>query len=757
MQTAGTTGCLQHHGLRLIIVFLIMLCITCVLPSAADGGSVQNFQQLQTAITSAEGPTTIIIGANIDITEKLHIGSGKIITLTVPDAECYTLTRNSTVGTANNVLIISGGNLTVRGNGTGSLTLHGKDIPSRAFVKVENGGDFTLGNGGIITNSSSTTSGGGVSANKGNVTMDGGTIMNCHAAGRGNLRGGGVYIEKGKLAMYGTAEITNCYVKDPSTTNNIVRGGGVELGASSPDHYLIFTMSDSAKITNCRVISENGSAYGGGIAISVSKATFSMSGSAEVSGCTATSKKTSYGGGIYLAGDQASMSGSATVTGNTADAAGGIFMQSETVTIAEAATVTGNIARKGRGGELYLYSPSTITTTISISGTAQVGPNSTYLRSNSFINVTAPLTGSGGVVEIISQKKDAGTIIVQLYQGATDECLHHFTLHSSMSGKLLKYFAADASSSLPTLRLAEISHTITAETEGHGLITPSGVIDVPHAGSQTFTFTPENGYMIATLIVDGVPIPNPPDSYTFPHVTTDHHITVTFREIVPPPAPPTGSGDSSEGDTETSFRVLFMDGASTFTVITGLSYGDVIKEPAVPEKSGYTFGGWYRDESLIRPWNFADIIPGDLTLYAAWTIIPPATVPTETKIPPIEPTEKPTYPLTTIPPSEHTTANQSKPTESPQYLGPIIAAAIAVILLTLFLLLPRRTVTFLVPSPNGIRRYRIKIRRNHRINRKKLPKQISKIEWYLDPDLTEPWIFDQDTIRENITLYPGRR
>ena len=29
-----------------------------------------------------------------------------------------------------------------------------------------------------------------------------------------------------------------------------------------------------------------------------------------------------------------------------------------------------------------------------------------------------------------------------------------------------------------------------------------------------------------------------------------------------------------------------------------------------------TFGGWYTDEASTKDWNFADGIPGDMTLYA---------------------------------------------------------------------------------------------------------------------------------------------
>ena len=39
-----------------------------------------------------------------------------------------------------------------------------------------------------------------------------------------------------------------------------------------------------------------------------------------------------------------------------------------------------------------------------------------------------------------------------------------------------------------------------------------------------------------------------------------------------------------------------------------------------PERTGYTFGGWFKDESLENKWNPAyDEVTGDITLYAKWT------------------------------------------------------------------------------------------------------------------------------------------
>ncbi|MFH2034527.1 MAG: InlB B-repeat-containing protein, partial [Candidatus Margulisiibacteriota bacterium] len=50
-------------------------------------------------------------------------------------------------------------------------------------------------------------------------------------------------------------------------------------------------------------------------------------------------------------------------------------------------------------------------------------------------------------------------------------------------------------------------------------------------------------------------------------------------------------------------------------------YGEKVSEPNDPSKSGYTFAGWFREASGTTPWYFdRDIVTGNITLYAKWTV-----------------------------------------------------------------------------------------------------------------------------------------
>jgi len=78
-----------------------------------------------------------------------------------------------------------------------------------------------------------------------------------------------------------------------------------------------------------------------------------------------------------------------------------------------------------------------------------------------------------------------------------------------------------------TANFAIDRYMINSTAGANGDISPSGKIIVNHGGNQTFTLTPEVGYGVADLFVDGVH----QDSiagYTFYNVTANHTINVAF-------------------------------------------------------------------------------------------------------------------------------------------------------------------------------------------------------------------------------------
>lgn len=72
------------------------------------------------------------------------------------------------------------------------------------------------------------------------------------------------------------------------------------------------------------------------------------------------------------------------------------------------------------------------------------------------------------------------------------------------------------------------THTITANSDSNGIITPSGAIAVAVGGSQVFTFTPNSGYEVDRVIIDGTSA-GALSTFTFTNVTVSHTISVIYK------------------------------------------------------------------------------------------------------------------------------------------------------------------------------------------------------------------------------------
>ena len=72
-------------------------------------------------------------------------------------------------------------------------------------------------------------------------------------------------------------------------------------------------------------------------------------------------------------------------------------------------------------------------------------------------------------------------------------------------------------------------HTIMVTVRGNGSVSPSGWANVPIGGDQTFTITPDKGYAVAKVLIDGQSV-GAVTSYTFRGVTEGHTIEVIFMK-----------------------------------------------------------------------------------------------------------------------------------------------------------------------------------------------------------------------------------
>ncbi|MEG2765837.1 MAG: S-layer homology domain-containing protein, partial [Acidaminococcaceae bacterium] len=81
-------------------------------------------------------------------------------------------------------------------------------------------------------------------------------------------------------------------------------------------------------------------------------------------------------------------------------------------------------------------------------------------------------------------------------------------------------------------------YAITATADKGGSISPKGTVRVQRGTDKTFTITPDEGYVVADVLVDGVSVGTgivaTGSSYTFQKVTKPHTISATFRLWVNP-------------------------------------------------------------------------------------------------------------------------------------------------------------------------------------------------------------------------------
>ena len=134
-----------------------------------------------------------------------------------------------------------------------------------------------------------------------------------------------------------------------------------------------------------------------------------------------------------------------------------------------------------------------------------------------------------------------------------------------------------------TAAFALKTYTITASAGANGAISPAtGGINVNYGAAQTFTITPNPGYLIAGVTVDGVS-QGTPGSYSFSNVTAAHTIQATFAAntyALTVSKTGTGTGTVTNSPTGTSFSAgtsvsltAAADANSVFTGWTGACSG----------------------------------------------------------------------------------------------------------------------------------------------------------------------------------------
>ena len=112
---------------------------------------------------------------------------------------------------------------------------------------------------------------------------------------------------------------------------------------------------------------------------------------------------------------------------------------------------------------------------------------------------------------------------------------------------------------------------ITATAYGNGTISPSGKIQVDYGKNITFNFSPQAGYHISDVVVDGTSV-GTVNSYTFENVVQDHTIEVYFEQDTPITYTITATAGTG-GTIEPSGNITANEGESiSFSITPSIGY-----------------------------------------------------------------------------------------------------------------------------------------------------------------------------------------
>jgi hypothetical protein len=375
--------------------------------------------------TSATAQDTITIIQNINIaatavpatqTETaISIPTGKHVKLTVPPNVPHTIKR--TESGLGSLFTVSGGSLTLGGNGSGNMvidggavwtggtptndpghgasndTTNGGKTATAVLVDVASSGTFTMNTGSVLQNNAK----GGLNiGSSGIAILNGGTITANHS---GSTNGGGISHASTGTLTFGSDPFV---ISNNRTTGE---GGGIKAERA---------LTLPANLT----ISGNRAETGGGLSTYGSYATVTMNG-ATISGNHATS--TSQGGGGVALLTSILIMNSGTISDNsTAGQGGGVMVGyspwTGTFTM-NSGTISGNSAT-GNGGGVSVNNIFTMTggtiygnTASNYGGGVNVGSSSSYT-----------FTMSGGTIYGNSAGANSNTATVSgasLYKGTS--------------------------------------------------------------------------------------------------------------------------------------------------------------------------------------------------------------------------------------------------------------------------------------------------------------------------------------------------
>lgn len=144
-------------------------------------------------------------------------------------------------------------------------------------------------------------------------------------------------------------------------------------------------------------------------------------------------------------------------------------------------------------------------------------------------NITTSVTGSGsvnpsGTVEVNEGSNQVFSIIPDENQQILD-----VKVNGRSIGAVTEHEFVNVTSDQTLVAIFEpITHTISSSSGANGTIDPEGDIIVNQGSDQVFTFTPDEGFEVEDVQIDGTS-EGAAESYAFTNINSDHSISVSFK------------------------------------------------------------------------------------------------------------------------------------------------------------------------------------------------------------------------------------
>jgi outer membrane protein assembly factor BamE (lipoprotein component of BamABCDE complex) len=161
------------------------------------------------------------------------------------------------------------------------------------------------------------------------------------------------------------------------------------------------------------------------------------------------------------------------------------------------------------------------------------------------------------------------------------------------------------------------THKITASAGANGTISPSGEVSVTNGGGQTFTFSPNSGYEVDKVTVDGSVV-SAGSSYAFNNVTTNHTISVTFKQTSVTTHKITASAGAN-GTISPNGEVSVTNGGSqtfTFSPNSGYEVDKVTVDGSVVSASSYAFNNVTTNHTISVTFKHTSVTTHKITASA---------------------------------------------------------------------------------------------------------------------------------------------